>query len=191
MEIFRFCIFLFVYFFSYNKIASGFRCDYAECTCMDDMLTYVGVTAPRFKYRATVTMLYMDNVQVVNLLDVINNLPNLRYLSLMNMKYFNCKWLKELPKDVYIRTNMCLNLSTITRYSPTNQSVIGKTEREDKVSKQIPNQIDKQIDKMLPTPYSSTFHSVTEMSDREVSNQITEQTDKMLSTPDHSNVNLQ
>ena len=90
MEIFRFCIFLFVCFF-YNKIASGFSCDYAKCTCMDDMITCVGVTAPRFKYRVTVTMLYMNNVQVVNLLDVIKNLPNLRYLSLKNMKYFNCK----------------------------------------------------------------------------------------------------
>ena len=104
------------------------------------------------------------------------------------MKYFNCKWLKELPKDVYVRTNMCLNLSTITQYSPTNQAVIEKTERQDKVSKQIPDQIDKEIDKMLPTPYLSTFHSVTEMSDRDVSNQITEQIDKMISTPDHSNI---
>ena len=86
---------------------SGFNCDYAKCTCMGDMITCVGVTAPRFKYRATVTMLYMDNVQIVNLLDIIKNLPNLRYLSLINMKYFNCKWLKELPKHLYVRTNMC------------------------------------------------------------------------------------
>ena len=43
---------------------------------------------------------------------------------------------------------------------------------------------------MLPTPYSATSQSVTEMTERqdETSNQITDQIDKMLSTPDHSNI---
>ena len=85
------------------------------------MITCVGVAAPRFKYRATVTMLYMDNVQVVNLIDILKNLPNLKYLSLVNMKYFNCKWMKEVPRDVYVRTNMCLKLTTTPHYSTTGQ----------------------------------------------------------------------
>ena len=131
-------------------------------------------------------MLYMDNVQVVNLMDIIKSLPNLRYLSLINMKYFNCKWLMELPKHLYVRTNMCLNFSTITQYSSTSQTAIEMTERQGKAS----NQITDQIYKMLPTPYSATSQSVTEMTERqdETSNQITDQIDKMLSTPDHSNI---
>ena len=129
--------FLFHMLFSYNKIVSGFSCDYAEWTCMDDMITCIGVTASRFKYRAPVTMLYMDNVQVVNLMDIIKSLPNLRYLSLINMKYFNCKWLMELPKHLYVRTNMCLNFSTITQYSSTSETAIEMTEQQGKASNQI------------------------------------------------------
>ena len=121
MEIFKIYIFLSVFLFSFNEIVNGFSCDYAECTCMEDMITCVGVAASRFKYRATVTMLYMDNVQVVNLIDILKNLPNLKYLSLVNMKYFNCKWMKEVPRDVYVRTNMCLKLTTTTHYSTTGQ----------------------------------------------------------------------
>ena len=57
-------------------------------------------------------MLYMDNVQVLNLKDVIRKLPNLRFLTLMNMKYFNCKWLQDVSQDTYLKTNMCQSYST-------------------------------------------------------------------------------
>ena len=179
MEIFRCYISLLFCLFSYNKIVSGFSCDYAECTCMDDMITCVGVTAPRFKYRATVTMLCMDAVQVVNLLDVIKNLPNLKYLSLMNMKYFNCKWLKEINKDLNVRTNMCLNSSSISQYSSTRQPPKEKRVTEDKLSKQI--------DEVLSTSYWSKFNSVTEISEGVESNQIREEIDR--SQSDHKKSN--
>ena len=164
---------LLVCLFSYNKIVTGLSCDYAECTFMDDMITCVGVTAPRFKYRATVTMLYMDSVEVVTLLDVIKKLPNLKYLSLMNMKYFNCKWLKEIHKDVNVRTNMCLNSSTIFQYSSTKQAFTEKTVSQDK---------------MLSTSYWSKFNSGTQISEGQNSNQISEQIDKRQSAPNHSNI---
>ena len=95
-------------------------------------------------------MLYMDSVMVVNLLDVMKNLPNLKYLSLMNMKYFNCKWLKEIDNDVNVRTNMCLTSSTVFQYSWTKQTFTEKTVSQDK---------------MLSTSYWSNFNPVTDISE--------------------------
>ena len=139
------------------------------------MITCVGVAAPRFKYRATVTMPYLDNVQVVNLIDILKNLPNLKYLSLVNMKYFNCKWMKEIPRDVYVRTNMCLKLTSTTHYSTTGQFFFKeKTVNQDKVSEQE--------DKMLSSRYGTTYPSVTEMPEREDTKPISEQIDKRKST---------
>ena len=68
---------------------SGCSCDYAACTYVEDMITCVDLMVPRFKYRPTVSILYMENIQVLNLKDIIKKLPNLRYLTLMNMNYFN------------------------------------------------------------------------------------------------------
>ena len=175
MENFKIYIFLSVFLFSFNEIVNGYSCDYAECTCMEDMITCVGVAAPRFKYRATVTMLYMDNVQVVNLIDILKNLPNLKYLSLVNMKYFNCKWMKEVPRDVYVRTNMCLKLTSTPHYPTTGQFFFEeKTLNQDKVSEQE--------DKMLSSRYGTRYPSVTELPEREDTKQISEQIDKRQST---------
>ena len=147
MEIFRFCIFLFVYFFSYNKIVSGFSCDYAECTCMDDMITCVGVTAPRFKYRGTVTMLYMDNVQIVNLKELLKNLPNLRYLTLMNIRYFKCEWIRDMSEDIIVKTNLCESQESST-YPITVGNVSYPSEKTE-----IPNRISK-IESTKPSAIS-------------------------------------
>ena len=60
-------------------------------------------------------MLYMDNVQIINLMDILKKMPNLKYLTLMNMQYFNSDWVKDLPKHIYLKTNMC------PKNSPTKQ----------------------------------------------------------------------
>ena len=98
---------LFIFGLIFSWKCFGYSCDYSECSCLDDMITCVDVTAPRFKYRATVTMLYMENVQIVDLREIIRKLPNLKFLTLMNMKYFDCNWLQLLSEDVRLRTNMC------------------------------------------------------------------------------------
>ena len=175
MEIFKCYITLLLCLISYNEIVTGFSCDYAECTCMEDMITCVGVTAPRFKYRATVTMLYMDSIMVVNLLDVIKNLPNLKYLSLMNMKYFNCKWLEEIDENVNVRSNMCFTSSTIFQYSSIKQISTEKTVSQDK---------------MLSTSYWSKFSPVTDISEGQDFKEISEQIDKRQSDPNQSIITL-
>ena len=101
-----FLFMIFMYLFNHQKVL-GYSCDYEECYCVDDKVTCVDVSAPRFKFRATVRILYMENVRLLNLKDIVKNFPNLRYLTLMNMKYFNCKWIENLPEHVHLKTNMC------------------------------------------------------------------------------------
>ena len=111
---------IFIFLFNQQKVL-GYSCDYDECSCVDDMVTCVDVSAPRFNFRATVRILYMEKVQLLNLKDILKNFPNLRYLTLMNMEYFNCKWLENLPEHIHLRSNMCysrghiesLELSTV------------------------------------------------------------------------------
>ena len=50
-------------------------------------------------------MLY--NVQIVDMREIITKLPNLKFVTLMNMKTFNCNWLQLLPEDVHLKTNLC------------------------------------------------------------------------------------
>ena len=115
MEILRVCLFCgFIVYYLIVEVVSSYSCDYSECSSVDDMISCVDVTAPRFKYRATATMLYMDIVQVVNLKDIFRKLPNLRFLTLMNMKYFKCNLLLDLSRDTYLKTNMCQSYSTAT-----------------------------------------------------------------------------
>ena len=116
----------FVFFILKPEEVLGYSCDYGECSCVDDMVTCVDVTGPRFKFRATVTMLYMDNVQIINLVDILKKLPNLRYLTLMNMAYFDCEWIKDLPKHIYLKTNMCSKSSTTKRFQ--NQDFLTASE---------------------------------------------------------------
>ena len=108
--------FVFIFFILKSEKVLGYRCDYGGCSCVDDMVTCVDVTGPYFKFRATVSMLYMDNVQIINLVDILKKLPNLRYLTLMNMSYFDCEWIKDLPKQIYLKTNMCSKSSTTKRF---------------------------------------------------------------------------
>ena len=135
----------------------GHSCDYGECSCVDDMVTCVDVTGPRFKFRATVTMLYMDNVQIINLVDILKKLPNLRYLTLMNMAYFDCEWIKDLPKHIYLKTNMCPKSSTTKRFQ--NQDFLTASEslaeRNDKTS----TEVYEKSSTVLPLQ-TSTFNSV-------------------------------
>ena len=143
MEVLRFCLVFCTYYFLIVDKLSGFSCDYSECTCMEDMITCVDVAAPRFKFRATVTILYMDNVQILNLKELLNNLPNLRYLTLMNLRYFNCKWLRAVPGDITVRTNMCESKVSST-YATTVEDVSyqndGKTKGLYKVLKIVPTE---------------------------------------------------
>ena len=84
-------------------------CDQQKCLCMDGIVSCVGVNFPNFYYRPYITILYFENVQVDNLKDIMSAFPNLHYMTLKNMIYFNCIWLREIPCSVTVVTDMCLD----------------------------------------------------------------------------------
>ena len=38
---------------------------------------------------------------------MIHNLPNLKYVTLVNINYFNCNWLDNFVSNTVVRINMC------------------------------------------------------------------------------------
>ena len=107
VKILHFFLIAHVIFFLRESKTYGYICEYNECTCVEEMITCIDITAPRFKFRPTVTKLYMENVQIVDINKMIHNLPNLKYVTLVNINYFNCKWLDNFPSYTFVRTNLC------------------------------------------------------------------------------------
>ena len=66
------------------------------------------MAVPSFDYRPGVTRLYLERVQLLEMGSIIRALPNLMYLSLVDMEYFNCSWIEDIPPDVIVTTNMCM-----------------------------------------------------------------------------------
>ena len=128
------------------------------------MITCIDITAPRFKFRATVSMLYMDNVQIINLVDILKKLPNLRYLTLMNMQYFDCEWVKNLPKHIYLKTNMCSKISTTNRFQIQEFSIASEslTERYEEISTEMYEKsttvLPIQISRFIPVSSKEIFY---------------------------------
>ena len=70
------------------------------CNCRDDMIFSIDMAVPSFDYRPGVTRLYLERVQLLETGSIIRALPNLMYLSLVDMEYFNCSWIEDIPPDV-------------------------------------------------------------------------------------------
>ena len=59
----------------------------------DDMIFCIDMAVPSFNYRPSVTRLYLERVQLLELAPIFKALPNLLYLSLVDMEYFSCSWM--------------------------------------------------------------------------------------------------
>ena len=86
---------------------SSFSCDQGQCYCLDNRITCIDITGPKFRYRVNVNILYMNQVQILDSDSIIRNLPNLEHISMIDMRYFRCEWLNKVPSEVHIHTNMC------------------------------------------------------------------------------------
>ena len=51
--------------------------------------------------------LYMERVQVLEIKSILSSLPSLRYLAMIDMIYFNCKWMQDIPDHITVTVNMC------------------------------------------------------------------------------------
>ena len=86
------------------------------------MIFCLDVAVPSFSYRPTFARLYLERVQLLEIANILASLPNLKYILLVDMKYFSCIWLEDIPTNVVVLTNMCLSTS------PAHLSTSGKKE---------------------------------------------------------------
>ena len=97
------CIFMNVYY-----ICGTTSCHKKICNCGDDMIFCIDMAVPSFDYRPNVTRLYLERLQLLEMGSIIRALPNLMYLSLVDMEYFRCGWMEDIPPNVIVTTNMCM-----------------------------------------------------------------------------------
>ena len=77
------------------------------CSCDDELIFCLDVITPSFIYRPSVSRLHMERVQVLGMQNIFNSLPSLEYLTLIDMLYFNCNWIKDMPQQIKLMGNMC------------------------------------------------------------------------------------
>ena len=94
---------------------------------MDGIVSCVNVSFPVFIYRPYITILFFENVQVRNMKEIISAFPNLKYITLRNMIYFDCAWLKEIPPSITVATNMCPDTTNIKIITESTVTEIWKT----------------------------------------------------------------
>ena len=91
-------------------------------SCFDNRITCIDMTAPKFRYRVNINILYMEHVQILDFESIIKNLPNLDYLTMMNMRFFRCEWLKIIPLGINLYTNMCVSYSNSETTAPSEST---------------------------------------------------------------------
>ena len=109
--------------FGYVKSDS---CEQGQCYCFDNRITCIDVTGPKFRYRVNVNILYMEQVQILDFDSIFMNLPNLEHLTMMNMRYFRCEWLGNIPSEINLHTNMCASYLSSEINSMTYMTTTGK-----------------------------------------------------------------
>ena len=89
-------------------------CNQSICYCLNPMISCVNVALPRFNYRPAVTVLYLERVHLIDMKSIMKSFPSLQYLTLKDMKYFNCEWMNDIAEGINIRINMCQTTITTT-----------------------------------------------------------------------------
>ena len=85
-----------------------------KCTCEGANISCIGVFNPIFSLNPAISMVYMQDVHILGLDNILSSFPSLRYLILKDMRYFNCEWIQEIPKEVYTTIKQCPDLSSST-----------------------------------------------------------------------------
>ena len=101
--------FLWVIFLVLNYYhVSGFTsCFNGQCSCNRTVLLCKDTTNPSFRYRPSITRLYLQNVQILDINTILRKLPNLKYITFKHMRYFKCEWLKDIPREVSLKIDIC------------------------------------------------------------------------------------
>ena len=89
---------------------------------MKVILVVLGFLIPFFFSNPIVSMVYMQDVHILGLDNILKSFPNLQYLILKDMRYFNCKWIEEIPKGIYSTIEQCHELSSTTSKGENNNN---------------------------------------------------------------------
>ena len=77
-------------------------CDQGLCSCDNGFAVCIDVTTPWFRYRPEITTLYLERVQLVGIVHLLESLPNLKYLTMIDMLYFSCDWMMDIPQNIVL-----------------------------------------------------------------------------------------
>ena len=88
-------------------------CDQGICNCNDHIALCIDVVTQIFKYRPEIITLYLEKVQLLGFQNILTMLPNLKYLTLKDMKYFNCAWMDDLPTSLVITSDDCISKTSL------------------------------------------------------------------------------
>ena len=80
-------------------------CDQGLCSCDNGFAVCIDVTTPWF--RPEISTLYLERVQLVGIVYLLESLPNLKYLTMIDMLYFNCDWMKDIPQHIVVTFEQC------------------------------------------------------------------------------------
>ena len=99
-------IFSLIFCFFFMQVSTD-SCGQDLCYCDNAQVTCISVINPVFIRDYEIIQVYMENVQILGLSNVLKSFPNLKYLTLYNMLYFNCDWVNDIPSNVYRNIPQC------------------------------------------------------------------------------------
>ena len=97
-------------FLMINLLLQGLNanfCDLGLCSCDNGFAVCFEVTNPWFRYRPEITALYLERVQLIGVIELLQSLPNLKYLTMVDMLYFNCVWMVDIPQNIVVTFDQC------------------------------------------------------------------------------------
>ena len=91
-----------------------------KCYCGDFIITCDGAVNPVFELDWRVEIFFIQNSHLNNLKQIMSLLRNLKYLTIKDMKSFNCTQLMDVPSNVVINAEDC----KITTNQPKGKKTI-------------------------------------------------------------------
>ena len=82
-------------------------CFQGMCNCEEDMAVCIDVLWVKFTYNPKIRILYLKKLEILDIYLVLENFPSLKYWTILDIMYFNCTWIKEIPVEIIVVTNMC------------------------------------------------------------------------------------
>ena len=109
----KYIIFFYIFYLSYFPMTTCTSCIQGICNCDENTILCLDVINPSFIYRPQISRLYLERVQLLDIKSILNSLPSLRYLAMIDMIYFKCKWMENIPDHITVTGNMCPSSSPI------------------------------------------------------------------------------